>query len=276
MQATKRNVLIVEDEFVLYEQLSEFFEEKGYNIIGHNNGKAVDNYDDAVQLLKNNEPHIAVLDIGIKGKKDGLELAAYIKEHFYSLIIILTARNNHENIERARMLNPDGFVLKINKPVDKKQLWASVSVKLPKLYDGDLRKTQGTFFKVREVDIRKANEKKETKAAADPLDIETFIKWENIAYIESYNSKMAGEGNNNVLIHIMPGNTGYIHRAALSEMEKQLPVHFARFDQANIVNVKHLTGKGRGERLYLMGDVVFKISDTYKEAALEKMKLFLG
>ncbi len=276
MQATKRKVLIVEDEFVLYDELSEFFKEKGYSIIGHDNGKAVDNYDDAVQLLKNDEPDIAVLDINIRGKKDGLELAAYIKEHFYSLIIILTAYDNHENLERARLLSPDGFVVKIDKPVNKKQLWASISVKLPKLYDGDLRKTQGNFFKVREIDMAKLSMKKSHETPVDPLDIETFIKWENITHIESYNSKMAGEGNNNVLIHILPGNIGYIHRTTLSEMEKQLPLYFARFDQANIVNVKQLTGKGRGERLYLMGDLVFKISDTYKEAALEKIKLFLG
>ena len=276
MQATKRKVLIVEDEFVLYDELSEFFKEKGYSIISHDNGKAVDNYNDAVQLLKTNEPDIAVLDINIRGKKDGLELAAYIKEHFYSLIIILTAYDNHENLERARLLSPDGFVVKVEKPVNKKQLWASISVKLPKLYDGDLRKTQGNFFKVREMDTGKRNEKKERKPEADPLDIETFIKWENISYIESYNVKTAGEGNNNVLIHTTPGNIGYIYRSPLGEMEKQLPKHFVRFDQANIVNVKHLTGKGRGEKLYLMGDLVFKISDTYKEAALEKMKLFLG
>ncbi len=94
MQATKRKVLIVEDEFILYNQLAEFFINQGYYIIGYEDGRAVDNYDDAVQLLKEGGPDIAVLDINIKGKKDGLELAAYIKEHFYSLIIILTAYDN--------------------------------------------------------------------------------------------------------------------------------------------------------------------------------------
>lgn len=278
MQAGKRKILIVEDEFILYQELVEFFEEKGYSIIGHDSGKAVDTYEEAVQLLKLHEPDIAVLDINIRGKRDGLELASYIKEHFYTLIIILTAYDNHENLERARLLSPDGFVIKADKPVNKKQLWASITVKLPRLYNGDLRKRQGTFFKVREIDLRKTNGRSfaELKANPDPVDIETFIKWENITHLSSYNAKTAGEGNNNILIHTSSGPTAYIYRSPLSDMEKQLPVYFVRFDQSTIVNLHHITAKGRGQTLYFIGDQYFKISDTFKQAALDKISMILG
>lgn len=277
MRASKRKVLVVEDEFILYNELSEFFEEKGYDIIGHADGKAVDTYDDAVQLLKENEPDIAVLDINIKGKKDGLELAAFIKEHFYTLIIILTAYDNHENLERARLISPDGFVLKADKPLNKKQLWATISITLPKLDMRTLRKSQGEFFKVREIDTKKLNEKYGSrKPEAEPVEIETFIKWENITHIVSYNAKTAGEGNNNVLIHTSLTHKGYIYRSTLSEISELLPAYFVRFDQSTIVNLNHITAKGRGHTLYFIGELTFKISDRYKEEALEKINMILG
>ncbi len=173
------------------------------------------------------------------------------------------------------MLDPDGFIFKADKPVNTRQLWNSIKVKLPKLYNGILRKTEGTFFRVKEIDITRNAIKKEN--TIDPLDIEMFIKWENITYIESYNSKTAGEGNNNILIHTTSGNTGYIYRSTLTEMEKQLPNYFIRFDKATIVNFKHVTAKkGRGQTLYFIGDTPFKLSDSYKDDSLGKINILSG
>lgn len=276
MSNSKRTVLIVEDEFVLYEELTEYFEEKGYSIIGNADGSAVDNYDDAVKLLQTSEPDIAVLDIHIKGKRDGLELASYIKDHFYTLIIILTAYDNHENLERARLISPDGFVLKADKPLNKKQLWATIMLTLPKVENRRKRKTQGEFLRVRQVDIRKLavksnGEKKEN----EPVDIETFIRWDNITHIVSLNAK-SGEGNNNVLIYTIPGDNGYIYRSPLNEMAKLLPINFVRFDQSTIVNLHHISARGRGSGVYYINDTPFRLTDRYKEEAADQISLVLG
>jgi DNA-binding LytR/AlgR family response regulator len=276
MSGTKRTVLIVEDEFLLYEELHEFFSEKGFSIIGRPDGTSVDNYEDAVQLLESEEPDIAVLDINIKGKKDGIELAGYIREHFHSLIILLTGQNNYINLERARSVNADGFVLKVEKPFNKEQLWATIAISLPKIKMRQLRKSRGEFFKVREIEVNHtARQNVANRQPADPLDIETFIPWDTITYIESFNSK-TGFGNNNILIHTVNQKKAYVSRGTLSEIAIQLPDYFVRFDQSFIVNLNHITAKGRGNTLYFIGDTSFKVSDKYRPEALKQINHVMG
>ncbi|RYY22124.1 MAG: DNA-binding response regulator [Chitinophagaceae bacterium] len=250
MSASKRTVLIVEDEYLLYDELQEFFTEKGFKVITKSDGSAIDSYQDAVDLLKTEEPDVAILDIEIKGKKDGIELAGYIRDHFHSLVILLTGHNNYMNIERARGVNADGFVLKIEKPFNKEQLWATIALALPKVKLRQLRKSRGEFFKVREVEVNKTAKSNNNNARdlTDPLDIETFIAWDTITYVESFNSK-TGFGNNNILIHTVSGKKGYVCRGTLSEIALQLPDYFVRFDQSFIVNLHHITAKGRGSSL---------------------------
>ena len=271
---SKKKILIVEDSYILYEGLVAFFEEKGFYVIKHPEGKAVDNYDDAVILMKTHAPDIAVLDIEINGNKDGLELSAYIKANYNTLIIILTGKDNHENLERAKHLLADGFVIKEDKPVSTRQLWANISMAWPKFERKQIVKTMGSFLRVKEIDTKTlSNSYKEPKQEIySSVDLETFIKWEYITHILSYNSKQAGEGNNNVLMYTNLQNKGYIYRSTIGSLINHLPDNFVRFDQSTIVNAYHITGRGKGNNLYYIGSRFFKISDTCKNEALEKLE----
>lgn len=271
----KKKVLIVEDEYILYQELVEFFEEKGYKIIRHTSDNIVDNYDDAVMLIRKEAPDIAIIDIQIKGNKDGIELSAYIKENYTTLIVILTVRDNHENLERAKQVMADGFVIKEGKPVNKRQLWANISLAIPRFEIKHQKKTVGGFFKVREIDIKTLaanNNHKESKAEVTAIDLETFIKWECITYILSYNSKQSVEGNNNVLIYTNLQNKGYIYRSTIGSLIGHLPDNFIRFDQSTIVNAYHISARGKGNNLYYVGNKSFKISETYKMETSEKLE----
>ncbi|RYG04696.1 MAG: response regulator [Chitinophagaceae bacterium] len=276
MSTSKRKVLIVEDDFILYQELVDFFEQKGYAIIGLPDGAAVDCYEDVVTLLETNEPDIAILDIKIKGKRDGLDIAGYIRERFHTLIVMLTGEDNYENLERAKKINADGFVLKLEKPINLRQLWTTINLKLPDIDRRHIRKTQGEFFKVREIDNTKTTGKNgAAKQVVDPLDLETFIKWEQICFIESYNAKSAGQGNNNVLIHTKDSKA-YVSRGSLSEIHDLLPDSFVRFDQSTILNLEHISAKGRGSTLYFIGETPFKLSDRYRDEALKQINDFMG
>ncbi len=270
----KKKILIVEDKFVLYEELVSFFEDKGYFVIKHLSGRAVDNYDDALSLMRHDTPDIAILDIEINGSKDGLELSAYIKANYNTLIIILTGKDNHENLERVKSVLADGFVIKEDKPVNTRQLWANISLAMPKFEIKQKRKTLGSFFKVKEIDIKTLSSSyKEPKAeVSTSIDLETFIKWECITYILSYNNKQAGEGNNNVLMYTNLQNKGYIYRSTIGSLIEHLPDNFIRFDQSTIINAYHISARGKGNNLYYIGSQSFKISDTYKIDAVGKLE----
>lgn len=273
----KIKVLLVEDDFILYEELYEFFEEKGYEVIREQDDKAVDNYDDAVKLLHLYQPNIAVLDIQLKGEKDGIDLSAYIKKHLAIPIIYLSDFNNPGNLERLRNMGDDKFVLKATKPLDKSQLWTIFYLALPPKKPGP-DEAIGKFFTVKEMIILEESNRKRIlpKNPDDIPDIHTLVKWEDILFIESYNSKVAGSGNNNILIHSVTPGKGYMMRSSMLEIESQLPSFFARFDQSTIINLKKITGWVKNSLRYAIGDLVFKISDKYKEKALEKINRLLS
>ena len=277
MLASKKKVLVVEDEFILYDEIREFFLEKGFDVIQFEDERAVDSFDAAVELLHSQAADIAVLDIRLKGKKDGIELGAYIKQHYNTPVIYLTAFDNEENLGRAKLLRANGFVVKATKPFDRKQLWATVSMVLPDVEQTLIEKTIGSFFKVKEIDISAMRKKNNAadKRPADPVDLETFVKWEEIKFVESLNAK-SGMGNNNILFHTLHPNKGYVNRNTLAEIETILPDHFTRFSQAYIVNLNFITHKGTSEYTYYIKDERFDISDTYKKSAMQKIKLYLG
>ncbi|MEO5890103.1 MAG: response regulator [Ferruginibacter sp.] len=274
----KRKVLLVEDEYILYQELAEFFEAKGFEITRFDDDRAVDNYEDACKLLKQYEPDFAVLDIRIKGKKDGIELGSFIRKHYQIPVIYLSAFDTYENLDRIRQTGGDGFVIKVDKPVDKKQLWATVQLLLPR-YEATVKKrTLGSFFRVKEMDIRQdANRQRITaKEQDDPVEVEKFLKWQDIVFIESFNNKIAGSGNNNILMHTRDANRGYMMRGSLNELEPKLPTQFVRVDQSTIINLGEVTGRNKTGTVYFINTMSFKISDTYRLNALEKIDLFLG
>ncbi len=274
----KRKVLLVEDEFILYQQLVEFFKSKGFDIAGFEDERAVDNYDDACKLLKQFEPDFAILDINIKGKKDGIELGSFIRKHYEIPVIYLTGNDNYENLDRVRQTGSDGFVIKIEKPVDTKQLWATVQLVLPRHQAIQKKKTLGSFFRVKEMDISQDANRQRVIAIEtdDPIEVEKFLKWHDIVFIESYNNKIAGTGNNNILMHSHEIKKAYMLRGSLNELEQKLPAQFIRVDQSTIINLSEVTGRNKTGTIYFIGELSFKPSDTYKTKALEKIDLYLG
>ncbi|HMP91644.1 MAG TPA: response regulator transcription factor [Phnomibacter sp.] len=276
--AHKRTILLVEDEFVIYDDLSQFFEEKGFKMIEKQPGLPIDNYNDAISILKHYEPDVAVLDIQINGDKDGIEIGNYIRCHYNIPVIYLSAYDNYENIARIRQTGADGFVVKSGKPIDKQQLWASLQLVLPRRERALKKKTLGSFFKVRQLSLSAANHHthKQPKDNEDPLEIETYIKWNDLLYIESYNSKLARSGNNNLLLHTKDSQKAYMLRGTITEMEQRLPEQFVRFDQSTIVNVSEITSRNKSRTVYFIGELRFKLSETYKNTAVEKLAAILG
>lgn len=274
MSAPKK-VLIVEDEFILYDELAEFFQEQGFKIAGYNgNNTPVDTYDKAIEILHKEEPDFAILDIEIKGDKDGLEIGNYIRQHFNIPIVFLTAHDNYQNMERATNMAADGFVIKHDKPVNKKQLWADVRLLKNKIELTQARRKQGSFLKVKEIDIEVLERKHKAvrQRPEDPVEIETYIKWEEIKAIVSSNKI----SHNNILIYARNSSKGYFYRSTLNEIELLLPDYFARFNQSTIVNLYAVTAKGKSSTIYYLDDMRADISDTYKEAALQKINLYLN
>ncbi len=113
-------VMIVEDEAIVSMEISTYLEELGYKVVA-----IVDNALDAYANALKFEPHIILMDIKIKGKKDGIDAAVRILNEIDTTIIYLTAYCDEQTVERAVKTNPSAY---LTKPFNKKELFASLKI----------------------------------------------------------------------------------------------------------------------------------------------------
>ena len=69
------------------------------------------------------------MDIGLSGELDGIDAAAQIRSHFEVPVVYITARADVATLERAKLTEPYGYLLK---PVDSKALQTVVEVSIHK------------------------------------------------------------------------------------------------------------------------------------------------
>ena len=114
-------VVIAEDEAIIRLDLKETLQEEGYEVVGET-GRG----DEAVQLVKDLEPELAILDVKMPGM-DGLEAASQITAQKQAAVLILTAFSQRDLIERAR---DAGALAYLVKPFQKNELIPAVEVAL--------------------------------------------------------------------------------------------------------------------------------------------------
>ena len=114
-------VVIAEDEAIIRLDLKETLEEEGYEVVGET-GRG----DEAVQLVRDLEPDLAILDIKMPGL-DGLAAAREIAGERRAAVLILTAFSQRDLIERAR---DAGALAYLVKPFQRAELVPAVEIAL--------------------------------------------------------------------------------------------------------------------------------------------------
>jgi two-component system, response regulator PdtaR len=112
-------VVIAEDEAIIRLDLRETLEEEGYDVVGET-GRG----DDAVTLVRDLQPDLAILDIKMPGI-DGLEAARIITAERICGVLMLTAFSQREVIEEAR---DAGALAYLVKPYKKSDLIPAIEV----------------------------------------------------------------------------------------------------------------------------------------------------
>ena len=112
-------VVIAEDEAIIRMDLRETLEEEGYEVVGETG-----NGDEAIDLVRDLLPDLAILDVKMPGK-DGLEVARLINDEKLCGVLILTAFSQREIIEDAR---DAGALAYLVKPFQKADLVPAIEV----------------------------------------------------------------------------------------------------------------------------------------------------
>jgi DNA-binding NarL/FixJ family response regulator len=112
--------LIVEDEALIVEELRERLSCIGFSVIG-----AVDNADESIAIATRERPDLVLMDIRLKGDKDGIRAAEEILQQVDASIVYLTAHSDRLTVDRASRTDHDGFILK---PFHRRELQSTIAV----------------------------------------------------------------------------------------------------------------------------------------------------
>ncbi len=122
-QPTPR-ILIVEDEQLVAMDIEAELQQLGYEVAG-----LAASGEEAIAQAKRLEPDLVLMDVRIDGSQDGIDAAGEIRQAGQVPVVFLTAYTDVETLERARMVEPYGYLVK---PFDRRDLDAAVRIALYK------------------------------------------------------------------------------------------------------------------------------------------------
>ena len=120
----KIRILIVEDEAIVAEDLELAVTNIGYEVVG----RAV-SADAAVDKAVNLKPDLVLMDIVLRGEKNGIDASREIKEKVDIPVIFLTAYSDVGLIDKAKSTEPYAYLVK---PFQERQLLASIETAIHK------------------------------------------------------------------------------------------------------------------------------------------------
>jgi PAS domain S-box-containing protein len=117
-------ILIVEDEGIVGLELSQALDKMGYDVM-----PVVTSGNDAIGSVVVDRPDLILMDIRLDGELDGIETARRIRDDFSIPVIYLTAYSDENTIQRAKITESFGYLLK---PFDERSLRAAIEMALYK------------------------------------------------------------------------------------------------------------------------------------------------
>ena len=113
-------ILVVDDQSVITMQLEESLTASGYEVVGTANSG-----EKGVEMAKRLKPDLILMDIVMSGKLDGIAAAGLIKAELDIPVVFLTAYSGEQLIQRAKQVEPYGYILK---PFQMSEVIAAIEV----------------------------------------------------------------------------------------------------------------------------------------------------
>ncbi len=117
-------VLVVEDESIVAKSIQSRLKSLGYTVPA-----VVSSGEEAVHKAEETRPDLVLMDIVLKGRMDGIKAAGEIYNRLNIPIVYLTAYSDDNTLERAKLTEPFGYVLK---PFQIREIRSAIEIALHK------------------------------------------------------------------------------------------------------------------------------------------------
>lgn len=228
------SIMIVEDEPVIADDIATTLSARGYSIAA-----LVDNAEEAISTLSQHKPDLILLDVKIKGDKDGIALAHDIRARYKVPFIFITSYFDIKTVDRAKITEPQGYIVK---PFDDNDLVINVEMAL--------YKTRNIISSYPDKFFVKNNNEMISLDVKDILFVEAFDNY----------AKVATEQEKYIVSHTLK-----------SVEEKLAPRGFVRVHRSYLVNFQKITSISEGY-LYI-GMTKIPLGNSYREELLKLITL---
>ncbi len=174
---SKTRILVVEDESIVAKDIQNTLIKLGYDVPSTASSAA-----SAYEKLEQIQPQLVFLDIKLKGEEDGIHIAEHIKEKYNIPVIFLTSYVDQETLDRAKVTEPYGYIVK---PFNESDLKTTVEMALFKF---------SRDREVRDSEQRLANALAKVEESIIITDIEG-----RISYLNERAETLLGYGNSSAI-----------------------------------------------------------------------------
>ncbi|GAB3048874.1 sigma 54-interacting transcriptional regulator [Spirosoma pulveris] len=112
-------ILIVEDEYIIANDLQLILEQNGYVVLG-----IATSMRKAIDMISQHQPKLVLLDIYLKGRETGIDLAHQLEELGIPFIYI-SANDNPGVLEAVKATQPSGYIVK---PFREQDILTAISI----------------------------------------------------------------------------------------------------------------------------------------------------
>jgi len=229
---SKPKILIVEDEIIIAENTKAMLLDLGYEVVAH-----AMNLSGALDLIETTEFDIALVDLMLSGKKDGVSVARALNKKKKPFIIV-SSYSDRDTLSEIKPLQPSAYLVK---PIQERDLYAALELVPIETHNQDLKILDGSiFYKDKDLLIRIVTD-----------DIE-YIKSDG-NYLEIFTSK----------------NKKHLLRLTFDDLLNKLPANFIRTHRSYVINSKYVISVNS---IYiLVGDNKIPLSKTFRDDFLKKI-----
>jgi len=286
--STQKHILIVEDVPVIYHEVAGVVEDAGYTV-----DVFTPSVQDAIARIQKRRPDLVLLDIQLKGEKNGTYLGNLLKIEYHIPFIYVTDYDDDFTFSKSSQTSPEAFMSKKTLQLHKDD----VVVKTKPSFD-EKHLLQQMILILQRYDNEPSTSMKDgimafvdlPKNLTDVDSNEISQRPVRYAEIEFFTSKIIDinssslpkekieelkkEGRNIAKL-ITINKEPFYYRGNLSKIIEALPYNFVRINSSEILNVTVSTFDGRinGRRLSI-ADKVYTISDTYREEVEKRIAHF--
>jgi signal transduction histidine kinase len=122
--AKRAKILVTEDEAIVARDIAMQLESMGYETVG-----IAANAQQALELTQVLEPDLVLMDIQLGEAMDGITAAGLIRSQYQVPVVFLSAYSADDILERAKLTEPFGYILK---PFSERELSTTVAMALYK------------------------------------------------------------------------------------------------------------------------------------------------